>query len=278
MKHILISTVITIAAVSGAWGSEMSGEMSGEITVDDLTSLPAVDVVVLGEVHDNGLHHLGQATAMATIKPKAVVFEMLSAKQAAVITPELLSDQAALKAALAWDDSGWPDFAPYYPVFAALGEAKVYGAARPRDEVRRSFSEGAVAVFGMAGAKRLGLDQPLPKAQLVRRMQEQFEAHCEAMPLEMMGGMVEAQRFRDAAFADVVLRAVDETGGPVVLIAGNGHARIDWAVPYMLKFAAPDLSVLSVGVLEGPIVEAPPYDLWLQTEAAEREDPCLAFK
>lgn len=274
MKHIIISTAMMIAAVAGAWASEMSGE----ITADDLANLPAADVVILGEVHDNGVHHLSQAAAMRTLKPKAVVFEMLSAKQAALITPKLLQDQAALQATLAWDESGWPDFGLYYPVFAALGDAKIYGAARPRDEVRRAFSEGAAAVFGMDGAKAFGLEQPLPDDQLMRRTQEQFEAHCEAMPMEMMGGMVEAQRFRDAAFADVVVRAAQAVAGPVVLVAGNGHARVDWAVPFMLKIAAPDLSVLAVGILEGPVTETPPYDLWLQTEAAEREDPCLTFK
>ena len=269
MKHLLISAALTIATI-GAAGA-------GEITRDDLANLPKADVIVLGEVHDNGAHHLGQAAALAGINPSAVVFEMLSPKQAALITPEVLQDQAALAAALEWDDSGWPDFALYYPVFAALGAARVYGAARPRDQVRRSFSEGAAAVFG-AGADQFGLDQALPKAQLQERLQAQFEAHCEAMPLEMMGGMVEAQRFRDAAFADVVARAYEADGGPVVLIAGNGHARRDWGVPAVLAVAMPELKVLSVGHLEAPVDEEPPFDLWLLTKAAAREDPCLAFK
>lgn len=270
MKHILLSSALMLASFGVV--------EAAEITTADLATLPSADVTILGEVHDNGLHHLAQAAAIAAIKPKAVVFEMLSAEQAALITPELLLDQVALKAALKWDDFGWPDFALYYPVFSALGDAQIYGAARPRDQVRRAFGEGAAGVFGATGAKLLGLDLPLPEEQLARRAQEQFEAHCEAMPLEMMGGMVEAQRFRDAAFADVVLRAVETVGGPVVLIAGNGHARIDWAVPFMLTIAAPELSVLSVGMLEQPATDTPPYDVWLQTEAAEREDPCLAFK
>lgn len=270
MKHILLSTALMFAAFGVV--------EAAEITTTDLAALPSADVTILGEVHDNGQHHLTQAAAIALIKPKAVVFEMLSPEQAALITSDLLLDQAALKTTLKWDDSGWPDFALYYPVFAALGGAEIYGAARPRDEVRRAFGEGAAGVFGSAEAKALGLDLPLPDDQLAQRTQEQFEAHCEAMPLEMMGGMVEAQRFRDAAFADMVLRAVENVGAPVVLIAGNGHARIDWAVPFMLKIAAPELSVLSVGMLEQPVTDAPPYDVWLQTEAAEREDPCLGFK
>lgn len=269
MKHILISAVLSIATVAGAWADE--------ITALDLASLPVADVVILGEVHDNGLHHIGQAAAIAAIRPKAVVFEMLTLEQAAQITPELLGDQVALAAALEWQASGWPDFALYYPVFAGLDDVRVFGAARPRDEVRRSFSEGAAAVFG-AGADVLGLAQDLPVDQLEQRMQEQFEAHCEAMPLEMMGGMVEAQRFRDAAFGDVVVRAFEAVGGPVVLIAGNGHARKDWGVPAVLAQVVPDLTVLTVAHLEAPVQDEPPFDLWLITPAAMREDPCLAFK
>lgn len=269
MKHFLFSAAMIVATFVGAW--------AGEISDDGLVKLPTADVIILGEVHDNAQHHLNQARAIAVINPKAVVFEMLLPEQAELITPALLKEQAALAAALEWESSGWPDFALYYPVFAALREARIYGAARPRDQVRRAFSEGATAVFG-AGADTFGLDQDLPKEQLEQRLQAQFEAHCEAMPLEMMGGMVEAQRFRDAAFGATVVRAFEEVGGPVVLIAGNGHARMDWGVPAVLAVGKPDLMVLSIGHLEAPVVDAPPFDLWVITDAALRDDPCLEFK
>ncbi len=269
MKHIFLSITLIIAAI-GVAGAK-------EITTGDLAGLPTADVVILGEVHDNAQHHIGQAAAVLAIRPTAMVFEMLTPTQAAKITPQLLKDQAALAAELDWDASGWPDFALYYPVFKALGAARIYGAARSRDEVRRSFGDGAAVVFGPQAA-RFGLDQPLPTDQLQQRMQEQFEAHCEAMPLDMMGGMVEAQRFRDAAFGATVVQAFKEVGGPVVLIAGNGHARVDWGVPAVLAAGAPDLSVLVVGFIETPAEAEQPFDLWLVTEPAIREDPCLAFK
>ncbi len=269
MKYIFVSVALIIAAI-GATGAK-------EITNGDLIGLPTADVVILGEIHDNALHHIGQADAVLAIRPTAVVFEMLTPTQAAKITPQLLKDQAALAAVLDWDASGWPDFALYYPVFEALGAARVYGAARPRDEVRRAFGDGAAAVFGPQAAL-FGLDQPLPADQLEQRMQEQFEAHCDAMPLEMMAGMVEAQRFRDAAFGATVVQAYKEVGGPVVLIAGNGHARTDWGVPAMLAAGAPNLSVLVVGFVEAPAEAEQPFDLWVVTEPAIREDPCLAFK
>ena len=262
MKHFIFAITALVAVSIPA--------DAGEISLEGLDALPPADVYILGEVHDNALHHKGQARVVAAVKPKAVVFEMLSPEQAAKITPELLKDQTALGAALEWEASGWPDFAIYWPVFAALRDARVYGAARPREQVRRAFKEGAAAVFG-AG---YGLDQPLPDGQLEQRKQEQFADHCEAMPLEMMGGMVEAQRFRDAAFADTVMQAYRETGGPVVLITGNGHARKDWGVPLMLE----GVKVLVVGFVEEPAEDEQPFDFWVVTKPVDREDPCLAFK
>jgi len=251
--------------------------IAGEITMQDLPNLPMADVIILGETHDNGLHHMGQGAAIKGIKPSAVVLEMLTPEQAAKITPDLLLDAVALEKALGWSESSWPDFTLYYPIFSAGQEAQFFGAARPQTQVRRAFSEGAAKVFGPQAAA-FALDQPLPADQLKTRLQEQFEAHCEAMPLSMMGGMVEAQRFRDAAFAQTVLKALKTNGGPVVLIAGAGHARVDWAIPAMLKQAMPELKVLSLAFLESPIPDVPPFDLWIKTQAAERKDPCLAFQ
>ncbi len=63
--------------------------------------------------------------------------------------------------------------------------------------------EGAAAVFGAAAA-RFGLDAPLPEDEQAAREAEQAEAHCGALPAEMLPGMVEAQRLRDAALARAV--------------------------------------------------------------------------
>lgn len=248
---------------------------SDQITPDAFAALPPADVVILGETHDNPTQHAHQARAVEVLAPSALVFEMLTPEQAAKVTQDLRRDAEALAEVLDWDSSGWPDFEMYAPIFAA-STAPVYGAALPRDEVRRAFSEGAAEVFG-AEADRYGLTTPLPEEMQEDRAQMQFEAHCEAMPLEMMTGMVEAQRLRDAAFSRVALQALEDTGGPVVVIAGNGHARSDWGMPAVLAEAAPDVTVLSVGQLETPLDETPPYDVWLVTEAAERGDPCAGF-
>ncbi|MDP3339050.1 ChaN family lipoprotein [Frigidibacter sp.] len=267
MRHALILTLCVCAAPVFA----------EQIQPDALADLRA-DVVILGEVHDNPVHHAHQAQAVAALAPTALVFEMLTPDQAALVTEANRGDAAALAAALDWEASGWPDFAMYHPIFTAAPQAKVYGAALPRDEVRRAVGEGAAAILG-SDAERFGLTAPLPAAEQAEREAEQMEAHCNAMPADLMPGMVEAQRLRDAALARAAVQAMAETGGPVAVIAGSGHARRDWGIPAALAVAAPEMSVLSVGQIEAEGAAEPdqPFDMWLVTEPTPREDPCAAF-
>jgi uncharacterized iron-regulated protein len=64
----------------------------------------------------------------------------------------------------------------------------------------------------------------------------------------------------------------------VVVITGNGHARADWGLPRILAETAPELRVITIGQFEDEADEAPPFDYWLITDAAERPDPCAAFR
>ncbi len=243
----------------------------------DIDPLRETDVLILGEVHDNPAHHLWQAEALGALAPAAVVFEMLTPDQAARITPDLLAEPEMLADMIGWGSSGWPDFALYQPVFEALGEAMIFGAALPYEDVRAAVSEGAAARF-FEEAELFALDQPLPEDQQALREEMQAEAHCNALPAALLPGMVEAQRLRDAGFAARVLEALERTGGPVVLITGNGHARTDWAVPAMIALAEPDVTVVSVGQFESDPEADIPFDLWRVTEPAERDDPCAAFQ
>lgn len=231
---------------------------------------------MLGEVHDNLTHHAHQAYAVQALRPRALVFEMLTPEQAAKVTPANRNDAVALGAAMGWADSGWPDFAMYHPIFTAAPEARIFGADLPQQDVRRAMTEGAAAVFG-AEAARYGLAAVLPAADQAAREAEQDDAHCNALPADLLAGMVQAQRLRDAALARAVVQAMEATGGPVAVITGTGHARRDRGVPAALGLAAPDLSVLAIGQLESDPGPDAPYDLWLVTDPVDRGDPCAAF-
>ncbi|KEP70159.1 hypothetical protein DL1_18685 [Thioclava dalianensis] len=258
----------------------LASDLSGEIKPVSLDSLSG-DIFVLGEVHDNPTHHRNQARALRAIAPKAVVFEMLSPEQAARITPDLLQDPAALGRAVGWEEAGWPDIALYAPVFDAIGEARIFGATQPRAQVRAAMTTPLPDVFGPQAA-RYGLDRAYPDA-LQRQLEDQAQVdHCNALPPEMLPGMVAAQRFRDAAFARSVQQAYEETGGPVALIAGSGHARTDLGVPAILRQLDPTARIVALGQIERAAGASPsnppPYDIWIVTPPTPRPDPCAAFK
>ena len=245
------------------------------ITPADFADLAAADVVILGEIHDNPAHHANQAVAVAALAPKAIVFEMLTPDQAALV-PDDRTDAARLEAVLGWNASGWPDFAMYHPIFTAAPNARIYGGDLPAGATKLAVRSGAAAGFG-ADAALYGLAQPLDPEDQSARQLEQAEAHCYQLPASMLPGMVQVQRLRDAGFARAVVQAMRDTGGPVVVITGTGHARTDTGMPVPLRAAAPNLRVLSIGQFEADPGPDAPYDHWLVTPALPREDPCLAF-
>lgn len=233
-------------------------------------------IIVLGEVHDNPAHHRNQAQLVAAIKPAALVFEMLSPEQVAETMGVDRTDALALGTALGWKDAGWPDFAMYAPIFAAAPDAILIGAALPEGAIISALDTSAAAVFG-ADAANFGLIPLAPEDQAAREA-EQSEAHCGALPSEMLSGMVEVQRLRDAHFARVTLAALETYGERVVLITGSGHARNDIGVPAALRAARPDVRVFSVGQYESDPGPDAPYDAIVWTAPVDRPDPCLAFQ
>lgn len=235
----------------------------------------SADVIILGEVHDNPHHHARQAEVVAQVQPSALVFEMLTADQArAHITN---ADAATLAAAFEWDAAGWPGFEMYFPIFAAAPDAKVFGAGVPRDRARAVMSGSLVAAFG-DDAATFGLSDPLPEAEQMEREAFQMAAHCDALPKEMLPGMVDVQRLRDAELARVALIALAETNGPVVVITGNGHARTDWGMPVYLRRVAPEVTLVTLGQGEDGIAPDGMFDVIEYAPGVERPDPCDAFR
>jgi uncharacterized iron-regulated protein len=237
-----------------------------------------MDIYVLGEVHDNPAHHAEQARLMALIAPQTVVWEMLSLEQVTAMGAVDRTDAAALEQALAWGASGWPDFAMYHPIFLAAVAARHQGAHAPRDALTQVMQGGLEAVLTNEDIARWGLGA-LPAKDQAAREAEQMAAHCNALPPELLPGMVDAQRLRDWYLSSAAVQAVEKGEGPVVVITGTGHARKDTGVPALIAAARPDLAVWSLGQTEtGADVDTAAFDAVIVTPPTPRKDPCLAFK
>lgn len=269
--------MIRLFAAFWVYACALGAAWAGDLGDAEIAQLAAAQVVVLGESHDNPAHHRFQADVVARIAPSAVVYEMLTPDQAEKINPDALATEAALEQLLEWNASGWPDFAIYYPIFSASGTAAVYGAAVPRDAARQAMQDGIVAAFGPEAAD-FGLNQSLEPEEQAAREALQMQAHCDALPVDLLPAMVDVQRLRDARLAQAALQALDDTGGPVVVITGNGHARTDWGMPAVMAQARPDARVLSVGQGEDDQAPTGSFDLVVMSPSIEREDPCLAFR
>ncbi|RYH01415.1 hypothetical protein EU805_14260 [Salipiger sp. IMCC34102] len=244
--------------------------------VADVGPLPRADIYVLGETHDNPAHHAVQAELVARVAPAALVFEMIAPEDAAAGAGIDRSDGEALAEAYRWDALGWPDFAMYHPIFEAAPDAQVIGAQVGREDLASAMRSSAEDVLGVGvvGFNLWPRSGPVMEALIA----DQRAAHCDMLPEDMLPGMVEAQRLRDAMLALAARDAVDDTGGPVVVITGNGHARTDTGVPFVLDALSPDLAVWALGQFEEPPEPGAPFDATAVSPPVDRGAPCATFR
>ncbi|MBO9445552.1 ChaN family lipoprotein [Ruegeria sp. R14_0] len=268
MRHLAILLCALVVMAS-------TGHAEDLIPDDVLASMTSADVVILGEIHDNPQHHVIQAEALKAINPSAVVWEMVTEEGAQRLADKAVSNPEELARILKWIESGWPPLSMYYPVFQA-SDAPVYGAMVPRTAARAAMERGAATALG-ADAARYGLTVPLPRDEQAEREADQLAAHCDAIPESALPQLVAIQRLRDAVLTRSILRATDETGGPVAVITGNGHARKDRGIPTFMSRLRPGLNVFVLGQSEDGAITGE-FDAVLDSPGIEREDPCQAFQ
>ncbi len=230
-------------------------------------------IVVLGEQHDNPAHHARQAEWVAALQPKALVFEMLTPEQGAKADANW-SNQAELDALIGWSETAWPSFDMYYPIFAAAPKAVIFGAGITRTELQVLLEQ---PLDEHPLATKFGLDVMPDAVEQTAREALQAEAHCDALPEQLLPTMVDAQRFRDISLADVALQALERLGGPVVVLTGNGHARADWGMPALVANAAPEVEVFALAQGEDGADVRGGFSLTLDAPSPERGDPCATF-
>ncbi len=248
--------------------------------------------VLLGETHDNPDHHALQARLLRDIvaggRRPALAFEMLDLDQQPEVDAVLRGPDPtapALRDAVRWDESGWPPFAIYQPIFqAGLGaHLPIVAANLSRRSARAVIHHGTGALD--APVRQL-LDRagPLAPQEERERRQEMEALHCGQLPEAFLGPMVLSQRARDAQLARALLSGATADGA--VLVTGAEHARRDRGVGAFLRVAgiAPD-EVVAVAFREvDPEERTPagydpaPYDYLVFTPATDRGDPCADMR
>ena len=246
-----------------------------------LARMSASDYVLLGERHDNAAHHRLRGELLAALPtPAVVVAEHLPQGAAVALAPGTTGD-ALLRAleAAGFDAQAW-DWPLHEPLFAPLARRQhtLEGGNLPRELARRTAREGAAAL--PAELRALIDAAPLAPAARAALLGDLMHSHCGHLPAERLPNMLLAQRGRDAAMAAALRQArAGPAGGPVLLLAGNGHVRRDYGVAQLLARLDPGARVLAVGFVETGEAAAPGlYDLTWTTAGHERPDPCAGMK
>lgn len=258
-------------------------------------SLQDARYLLLGEVHDNSTHHRIRHDLIAALiragRRPAIAMEQFDREQQPAIDraiAEAPRDAERLRIVSSFNDQGWswPDYAPIISLALDAG-LPLLAANLSRDQAFRIATSNASAILGERTLKTLGLDKPFPPAAQHKLERVIDDGHCGKAPATILPGMIAAQRARDAVMAQIIAKHA-ETGA--VLVAGNGHVRRDFGVPFYLQAQSAPTAIIAVGFIEVQNRQArptdyydnadPEYDYIVFTERMMREDPCanLSFK
>ncbi len=253
--------------------------------------------VLLGENHDNPDHHRLQAELLRRLvnvgRRPAVGFEMLDLDDETAIARHLArapKDATGLGKAVGWKQRGWPDWKYYQPIAqVALDAGLPIVAMNLRRSIVKTLRRDGVAGLKRELVRKLELDRPVPPDLWKTMADDLRRAHCGYAAEDHLETMIMIQRARDARMAERMISADGPDG--LVLVAGAGHARIDYGVPTYIRARAREQSVISLAFMEvqegkstpkayaaGFGLNTLPFDFVWFTPRRVKMDPCDEFK
>ena len=250
------------------------------------------EYLLLGETHDNSRHHDIQAWVIEKLhsahRVVSVSFEMINDAQGEALRSRNITTVDELLGVIQHIDDSWPYARDYRIVFDGALRAgfSLRAANLRRDTLRRFAREGDAS---LPQDIRVHLQQAPLSVQQQRALAEDIvSAHCDMIPAEVAQPMVNVQRVRDAVMS---LGLLQSSANVKVLIAGAGHVRKDYGVPFYLRSHSDSLSSLALGMIEvRPEHDKPtdyterwntpalPFDYVWFTPRAERADPCASLR
>jgi len=271
------------APVKGNWVSEQSM----------LEDIQTADIILLGERHDHPDHwrlQLQLSKGLAKRARPVFVFEHFNRNQQDDLD-RLVKEEvpaAAWGEELAWEKSGWPEWARFQPLiaFALSHDIPLIAANLERAAVKSLYQSDYTGVFEDDVVERFRLSkEPLAKHVAIDLAKQLEKSHCHPMSEAMLESMLRVQRGRDLAMAEAIAQQVAQ-GRAVILYAGHGHVRADWGVPEILARLAESSSwkIRSLAMIQAPSdweeyrEQGLPYDyVWL-TPAIDLRDPCEVYR
>lgn len=250
------------------------------------------DVVLLGEVHDNRVHHdlqlkLLKARVESGSHP-ALMMEQLDAASQPALDQALAGENRddvlnSVNALIKFTD--WQFYSPLLSV-AIDNKLPVIAANVPNQFLQPVIWKGYSA-FDPAELKRLDVETVWNEKRQAYLASNMGGAHCGKLRDELRAGLTRSQRLRDALMAD---SAISSVARGVVGIVGSSHARRDIGLPLYFAARLPKARLLSIGFVEvsnnsndpneystDSATGEEPYDVIWFTPRMKREDPCANF-
>ncbi|MFC6673669.1 ChaN family lipoprotein [Marinobacterium aestuariivivens] len=205
--------------------------------------LDRAQLILIGEQHDNPRHHAVESLLLGElVRPgTAVVFEMLG-PDLPLADLGVTSSKQELSTALEAGTGGWDwdSYAPLYRLTLEQG-GKLVSGNLSREQINALY-QGDETGLPEAETSSRGAISAAVRERLGEEIEQQ---HCEPVPEERLGPMVDIQLARDARMAAQLKQGADRQ--PAVLVAGGFHVRKDLGVPQQLD-AADSAVVLLVSV------------------------------
>jgi len=254
-----------------------------------LSSSNQADVLLLGETHDNPVHHANQL--------KLYKAKIASGHRPALMMEQLNSDdQQALDWTLAGESSDetlgrasrlirFSDLQAYQPFLAIAIENRLpVIAANISTQRSQPVIWNGFSAYDSDELQRLAVEKVWSEARQKYLVENMGGAHCGKLRDELREGLTRGQRLRDAL---MVNSAISSVGRGIVGIVGSSHARWDIGLPLYFTARAPEARIITVGFLEvSPGLTSPsayeadtatgelPYDYVWFTPRVDRVNPC----
>lgn len=278
-------------------------DMASHRNIDEADLIDRVnhsDVVLLGETHDNTLHHEYQQKLLQARIDFVASSGLKSMLMPALMMEQLVvDDQPALDRALSLSNRGealkkatalvkfndWKAYQPFLEI-AIDNKLQVIAASIPNQRAQPVIWQGFEA-YDANELKRLAVETAWNEKRQKFLVDNMGGAHCGKLRDELREGLTRGQRLKDALMVD---SAISSVGQGIVAIVGSSHARRDIGLPLYFLSRAPSAKILSVGFVEvSPGVTNPdvyqtgsatgeaPYDVIWFTPRLDRVDPCASL-
>jgi len=246
-----------------------------------------VQIVYLGESHDNPYHHMDQARVLEAMLTEgarpALAFEMLAQDQQPAVVEAMRdgADPADVGKRLRWVERRWPDFEMYRPLFDLARRYGLPVVAIDLDQqtVRRIAKEGLGAL--PADERSRLVSRLAPEADRERGIARDIEAaHCGLLSSGVVVRMVDAWHARNVTMARRILQALEQAP-QVVVIVGRGHQG-PGGLADQVRGLRPGARQLIVELVEAGAEEpgraTPGNHIVWPRPPVERPDPCAPLR